>query len=1194
MHIDDNKLRKSLKNKLLLIILGCLLIIAITVDNIFFTKYKTDKESTKHVENVICKFDKDAETTFQKFKKSYVGKNKDYNTFFEKNNLNYFTSLLYIDSTLVYWSNNNSNYAWYINPLIDTGYIFETNNSIVYNKVFTFDKHNFYVAQLPIIHTYNVENKYLHNGLTDIFNVSSNYKVDFKNFNGKNQIITNTNNIPLFSIYKIDRKNRDSSLFSNILFIISMIYIVMLIVTILDYNNKLAEKPAKLWIIALTVVTLRLLIYIASNCLLSNTILFTGEYFEEGILLDSCGDLVITASCIMILAISIFTNCYIFCKKYNSSHFIKILFSTIIVLLIIITFFSIYKWMIDSSLNVHFFNFSQMNVGTVMITIALIFIMTAGVMFGLSLYLFITPKKTDDLVFKHPLIVILIVSMFFTLIYNSANLQREKLITKEQAQNNIFTRKNIFEKNLESKIKELEKDSVTNKININKLLENGESQQFNSIIAEKFKDSFWPNYYVNYVIADSNSTMKINNDTLLYNSNEYFSSIIKNDGIKIKDNIWYINDIQAIPYYLCKIQTNKYSIWLDIIPKYNIEGSGYPELLSTNEKINKQINFSELSLAIYENGVLIRNFGTFTYPLLENTNLFAKNNIYVTKHYKHFLYNNNSDSNIDIIITKPYSIFNNYLSPLSILFIIFMLILLAIRFIFLQNPSNLNFSSLKTRMQTSVISFFLLTIIMTGAFSVYLIIKLNNSKNNNALQDKTYSLYKNIDMIINNLDTCSKEDMNNIVKDMSYTNFVDVNVYDEDGYLYCTSNDEMFNNNLTSNLINPQAYSKLINDNRYIGEESIGKYKFLSSYIILVDKHSKMYIVNIPYFIKQTELKKEISDYITSFLNIYIIIILLSIIIAYYLTRYITLPLNMLEESMSKLSLKNNENIKIEYIKNDEIGALVNVYNNKVDELQRSIDLLAKSERESAWREMARQIAHEIKNPLTPMKLSTQYICKLWDDNSPTFDAQLKKYKDSMVTEIDNLSNIATAFSNFAKMPVEVKKDIDINELINQIIDLYQQADISINFNTNHDRIIVNADPNLMSRIFHNIIRNSIQAYQSESHKIDEKLIISIDTYFEQNNEGTALDANSNSTESNAITSSQNCSTVIIRIKDNGPGIAEDVKDKIFVPNFTTKSSGTGIGLTIVKKIVANMKGSIKLIGYINGAEFEIRFPAKI
>jgi nitrogen fixation/metabolism regulation signal transduction histidine kinase len=281
-------------------------------------------------------------------------------------------------------------------------------------------------------------------------------------------------------------------------------------------------------------------------------------------------------------------------------------------------------------------------------------------------------------------------------------------------------------------------------------------------------------------------------------------------------------------------------------------------------------------------------------------------------------------------------------------------------------------------------------------------------------------------------------------------------------------------------------------------------------------------------------------------INIYVLLFALSIITAIFISSYVTKPLKLIQEKLSNIKLgKANE--PIEWEDNDEIGSLVSEYNRMIAELAKSADLLAKSERESAWREMAKQVAHEIKNPLTPMKLSVQHLKRIWEDNAPDMDQKIHHFTNKLIEQIDTLSTIATEFANFAKMPKATIETLNVQYILLSSIALFEDIEnLNIEFkNEITKEVFVLADKEQLLRVFNNLLKNAIQAIP-ENKKGEIKVALQ---------------------ESNK--------NIIIRIADNGSGINAAVIDKIFVPNFTTKTGGMGLGLAIVKNIVDGIGGTI-------------------
>jgi nitrogen fixation/metabolism regulation signal transduction histidine kinase len=254
----------------------------------------------------------------------------------------------------------------------------------------------------------------------------------------------------------------------------------------------------------------------------------------------------------------------------------------------------------------------------------------------------------------------------------------------------------------------------------------------------------------------------------------------------------------------------------------------------------------------------------------------------------------------------------------------------------------------------------------------------------------------------------------------------------------------------------------------------------------------------------------------------------------------------MLSKGLSTVGVgKKSEHLT--YIGNDEIGELVKQYNRMLDEIEVSTHKLANSEREYAWREMAKQIAHEIKNPLTPMKLNVQQLLKSWKDNVPGFDKLLERFAKNQIEYIDNLSSIASAFSSFAKMPVTNPVEVNILDQIRITLELFKNTDnvrFSVNW-PNESKIVIYADKEQLNGVFSNLIKNGIQSIPTGREGLIE---LNVEVRSDK---------------------------VIVSISDNGSGIPADLRKNLFTPNFTTKSSGMGLGLSIAKKYIESANGRI-------------------
>lgn len=489
----------------------------------------------------------------------------------------------------------------------------------------------------------------------------------------------------------------------------------------------------------------------------------------------------------------------------------------------------------------------------------------------------------------------------------------------------------------------------------------------------------------------------------------------------------------------------------------------------------------------------------------------------------------------------------------SYLFTFFSLLLLLILFSRqLYLGSFLKNFSLKYRIQVLLVSIVLASLALFGGGTIYYINQQFENKNRENISEKIQSVLMEIE---NKLapEKVLNADMADysayIMKKLSSVFFTDINLYDAAGNLYASSQSKIFDEGLTSKKINPEAFLQIaiLGKTEFIHDERIGKLNYLSAYVPLKNVDGKLLAyLNLPYFAKQSELEKEISGFLVAIINIYVLLFALSIITAIFISSYVTKPLKLIQEKLSNIKLgKANE--PIEWEDNDEIGSLVSEYNRMIAELAKSADLLAKSERESAWREMAKQVAHEIKNPLTPMKLSVQHLKRIWEDNAPDMDQKIHHFTNKLIEQIDTLSTIATEFANFAKMPKATIETLNVQYILLSSIALFEDIEnLNIEFkNEITKEVFVLADKEQLLRVFNNLLKNAIQAIP-ENKKGEIKVALQ---------------------ESNK--------NIIIRIADNGSGINAAVIDKIFVPNFTTKTGGMGLGLAIVKNIVDGIGGTI-------------------
>jgi len=350
-------------------------------------------------------------------------------------------------------------------------------------------------------------------------------------------------------------------------------------------------------------------------------------------------------------------------------------------------------------------------------------------------------------------------------------------------------------------------------------------------------------------------------------------------------------------------------------------------------------------------------------------------------------------------------------------------------------------------------------------------------------------------------------------------------------------------------------------DKRHITKTTENGKVIQSSYSYITDNQFKpLAILGLPYIQDNQFITRELEEFLIRLAAVYSVVLLIAVILAYFLSKYITKSLKYISEKIYQTRLdKQNTKIEIEDVSH-EISTLVKSYNSMIDELQESAVKLATSEREQAWREMAKQVAHEIKNPLTPMRLTIQSFQRKFNPEDNDIHQKIDEYSKTLIQQIDTMSAIAEAFSNFAKMPAQKNETLNIVEVIRLALDIFNEG--YIDFTTEKEDIIANFDRTQLIRVVTNLVKNAIQA------------------------------SNSNEKPNIKVSVNDNDNSVKIIVSDNGIGIKSENKAKIFEPKFTTKTSGMGLGLGMVKNIVETYNGSITFTSEeLKGTTFTITLP---
>lgn len=698
-------------------------------------------------------------------------------------------------------------------------------------------------------------------------------------------------------------------------------------------------------------------------------------------------------------------------------------------------------------------------------------------------------------------------------------------------------------------------DSILNRMIFD---QTNEDQIVNAYIREKYLQGYLARYETEVTTCYSDQDLILQPENRKVNCLDYFGTLssIRGDSLRPGGLFLIDNNLLGVHYvgYITLRDLNNpgldsLHIFVEFFHKYIPEGTGYPDLLiDADRSIGPDLN--KYSFATYREGTLYYKFGSYFFPLRLEQIASAQEGFFNRDGYRHAIL---KYSDKTLIISRKEKGWAELLAPFSFFLLINGLIIILINWIRNGLPNfKKTFATFRTRLQLIISVSLLASFALIGTITTVYLAEIYRKKNDDFLAEKTQSLIVELEHKLKDLPIggqSMRDYLNQILLKFSLVFFTDINLYDVDGRLLATSRPEIFDLGLAGEMMNPAAFKAMHIQNRlYLRQyEEIGKAGFISAYAPFKNSFGEaIAYINLPYFVKETEMQREVRSMVLSYLNIFLLLSALSLLFALFVSRRLTRPLQMIQQKMSRVQL-GHANEKINYQRYDEIGELVNQYNTLLDQLALSAELLARSERESAWREMARQVAHEIKNPLTPMRLSVQYLLRAWDDKDPDIDQKLKNISQTLISQIDTLSSIASAFSDFAVMPPPKPVKLDLADVLRKVVNLFDHQQ-GILFTLNIDAnlpAMVEADPENLNRIFTNLIKNAIQAIGSKPHA---RLTVSL---------------------------GETDGMFVIAVEDTGKGMSEEEARKVFTPNFTTKSSGMGMGLSIVYSLVQQAGGKI-------------------
>ncbi|MFN0203246.1 MAG: ATP-binding protein [Bacteroidia bacterium] len=608
----------------------------------------------------------------------------------------------------------------------------------------------------------------------------------------------------------------------------------------------------------------------------------------------------------------------------------------------------------------------------------------------------------------------------------------------------------------------------------------------------------------------------------------------------------------------------------------------YPALLQDKESYRKVKESNLYDFATYRDGKLYSTSGKTAFPI----RLAVGDTVYKTSFHqeseKYDDYYDAVDERKVVVVRYAKSDSSSFVNSFSIIFFFFTILVIVLLFGYFVVRTVLRKThftlelSLRNKIQVSLFSVSLIPLLFITASLLPTVrerfyqqmdegLKLETNRIVDAISRQYLEVRAVLYRVMSERDRRNLQDR---IKELGVLMRTDINLYDEYGRLLVTTQPLILESGLSSGMMNNEVFDEFRRTlkSEIVIKEKIGKLTYQSGFKVINDDKPVGYI-NVPYLAKQDEIDEKVFDILAYITNIYLAVLLLVSLLTIILSRQMTRPLQIIQQRLSDIKL-GDVNELINYNTNDEIGEIIQTYNNMVEKLAESEKKLAQSQRDFAWRQMARQVAHEIKNPLTPMKLSLQHLSRSWSEKSDKLEKMFPKVVNTILVQIDSLARIADTFSEFAKMPETEKSMMHLNEVLREVTDLYEQSQsssISIQVSIPEKPFYIFADRDQISRVFNNIIKNGLQAIEM-ADKAKGNLFISmrIEPHL-----------------------------AYIQIQDDGIGMSEEVQKKAFEPNFSTKSSGMGLGLAIVRRIIETSGGNIYFESQEGeGTTFFIELPA--
>lgn len=1139
--------------------------------------------------------------------------------------------LLYIieNREVTYWTSNTVLPAtdWTLPPLNTHLY------SQVYNRGLFLQKNILYhgrllVALVPVQYVYGIQNRYLKPRFALVKDNNDILSASIKAVSGGTPI-KGVDGRYLFTIIRTGYLDAWWSAAFYLLGVLALALFLHIHILLLVRRSEVLKSSALVLVGLGTLILFWKWLHVPDSIFTSE--LFNPAYYASTVFFSSLGDLLL----------STFVVCYIAWFVYSllrheqplrlSRWVIFILFNVTLLAVSFVLGFIVRSLILDSQLSLDLSNIFSLSIFSILALVILfawtalvfiiirryaiwlrrnfnspsglwvpvIFLLLASTLIGLEdTYLLLCPllvlagtvstlllmRSRQNIAAARTIVYLILSSIFFTILFNVYQAHKETEAKRVVASRLSIQRDNVAEYLFEDIYNDISADPYL----LNFYANPGVARSF---LEKRIQQLYFSGYMKKYEVVVTSYTadgmpFKVDNEQPL----EYYREYLKNNTTEVKQNaLYFLETYTGLPGYIAIIPVERNgnllgNLLVQFQRKAFYEESIYPELLLSEELMSNEQN--EYEYAVYRNGVLLTQNGSFGYPGKADFT-FTQDSLgyghFTSDGFKHLIYRVSND--ILVVVSTHVKSALTYFSNFSFLLLFFAL---CSAFFFLvpylslkiwqkrlwRKPITTVFRNLWSRFSfrfkilATVTGGITLALLLIGMVTIGYIVYQYNKDEVNRLKHRTQLINTGLENAFEEYDPATpigEEELTMILKRLSDLRLLDINVFDKNGSLAATTQEPLYEQQLLAPKMNAAAMHKFRDHHasQAVQEEKIGGLQFMASYRPIRNPLGEVIgYLNVPYFMQERELKERIATFLVALINLYLLLFVLLLTLSVVMARALTEPLDLIRNHLRTASLRGNDTFLV-WRNQDEIGKLVEEYNTALATLKENAARLSRSEREGAWKEIAQRVAHEISNPLTPMKLSIQRLQQAFaegrDDIQPLFD----KVTNLLIRQIDTLSDLASNFSAYAKLPLGRPELIRPADLMRHTAELFStEPDMEIRLDLDDESASVFIDKNHWTQILNNLVKNALQAIPEGRHGVIRL--------------GMTTDPN----------------WVYIEVQDNGTGIPEEMQEKIFIPHFSTKSFGTGQGLAITREMIEFAGGQITFATEAGeGTTFSIRLP---